>query len=223
MTRYSSTRVFFLLLGLVCLIASASIWPREYNSFYVSTRHPLDWVVAPTTVVLTKPSSVEGHYLLLQSCDQSMASISVSLAAQSDRERIAKSCADLTNSILRDGPSLSLAYLVRAQALFILDRNIAGFEALLASEQTGGAISWMATRRFDLAMARFEEAGQTFRTMMARDLARVMMSRGAGVSRVARLYDKSNSEALRQFIIETIETLPNERQHRFVTAVRQAS
>lgn len=210
-------------LGLTCLIASISVWQREYNFFLVSTRQPLDWVLAPSKVELKPPFSVEGHYITLQSCDRTMASISVRLASQNDRARIAQSCADLSDGILNESPSLSLAYLVRAQARLTLEETASGFGDLLASEQTGGAISWMATRRFDLAMARFGEAEQKSKDMMARDLATVMMSGRSGIGRVARLYVGSDYEILRQFVVETVNTLSNETQRRFIAVVRKVS
>lgn len=215
-------RVAFSLLSLACLSGAIALWPKEYSSFLLSTQDPLDWTLAPARVELAPPASIEGHYLTLEACDQVMASVQMGLAPRSNREVIATRCLLVSDAILAQSPSVSFAHMVRAQALFTLQDTSAALAALRAAEQTGGALTWMASRRFEMFLPRFATADLDTREMAARDIARLMEGDEASVRRVARGYARSDDEEFRQFVVDAVDELSEDAQRRFVSAVRRA-
>ena len=215
-------RVAFSLLSLACLSGAIALWPKEYSSFLLSTQDPLDWTLAPDRVELPSPASIEGHYLTLEACDQVMASVQMGLAPRANREAIAARCLRMSDAILTQSPSVSFAHMVRAQSLFYLEDTPTALAALGAAEQTGGALTWMASRRFEMFLPRFAEADADARDMAARDITRLMEGDEASVRRVARGYSRSDDAAFRQFVVDAVDALSEEAQRRFVSAVRRA-
>lgn len=180
------------------------------NSFYTSGDPGLS----------SPPRSVEGQYAALLTCDRALLTGGRRFMPPERRELVASQCLALADSVLAQAPSLSVAHLVRALAANELGNSPIALEALLAAEATGGDLTWMTERRFIATLPHLEALSPDQQARFARDIQRLAQS-WTGVRMLARQYDRRPE--LRDTIITTVDTLPEDIQRRFLSAVRRAS
>lgn len=123
----------------------------------------------PAQITLHLPRTVESRYRLLARCDAVMSDGFQTLQPPETRAAVGAACQSVADHILRDAPSLSLAHLVRAQAL--AEQGQDPQDSLLAAHKTGGALLWMAARRLRLALD--IEARAAVSEMIAADITRL--------------------------------------------------
>ena len=212
-------RMIICALAACCFCAALFAWPKEYGAFTLQTKATRDWYLASSLSQIDPSLSVEGQYTQLQTCDRVMADLLASLMPQAQREAVAQRCLDLAEATLKTAPSLSLAHLVRAQALLRFGQSIDGADALVASEKLGGKLTWMAARRIDMFLTAYENLSLEQRQSFGRDVARLLASTPADARLLAERYNRAGEA--REFIVGTIESLPMAQQKLFIRALRQ--
>ncbi len=214
----------------MCLGIAVLQLPREAATFVRNQQEGLapfvDVVVELSSgetpdILPDVPPSIEGKYLAMDSCEESLA-VNMAAAMLTDAyNATAQACLDQADAILSQSPSFAIAHLVRATALDALDGDRADVRAaVLASAATAPGSAWMALDRLRIMIPEFEAADPDLRGVMAQD---VMMAALAadGAPVLAELYVRHPE--IRTFVTEVVETLEPRVQRRFITAVRGAA
>jgi hypothetical protein len=140
-------------------------WHAQRQAAISDTALRLD----PAQILGHLPRTVESRYRLLSRCDAVMSDRFHPLQPPQTRAAVGAACQSLAEYILRDAPSLSLAHLVRAQAL--AEQGQDPHDSLMAAHETGGALLWMAARRLRLAFDSVARAALS--EMIGADIAKL--------------------------------------------------
>lgn len=120
----------------------------------------------------------------LKSCDAALAEPFSSLQPTDQRQVIATHCLNLSQKILNETPTLSLAYYVAALSSYHLGDTAAGRKHMLNSQKFGPYEGWLAERRF-MFIAHQHCAG--FAELALSDI-RTMLTTQSGAEILARFF-----------------------------------
>lgn len=219
-TGASWLRQAFMALTLLCLGGTMWVILPEYRVFVRAQKPPSTWYLQSATLRLGPLHSLEAHYDALVGCDRVLADLTRRLMPASFQNRVRTVCIDTADTVLAAAPSMSLAYLVRTQAMVHAGQPRAAIDALVLAERTGPSLTWMAARRIELALAIFAHLDPPARAALRRDIGR-MFDTHADARRLAWRYRAAPTQAARSFIVDTVEGLPERAQGRFITALRR--
>lgn len=165
--------------------------------------------------------SLRARRIILDTCDRGLRGPYGAFQPSDVLGGLARSCAEAAATVLRSSPTDSVAYLVAAEAS-LRQQDQPGFVgALTLAQRTAPSEGWLAERRLDLIGSR-PGAGlddPALRAIAEADL-RMLFQSDAHLAFLARL--RTTRPALRALVVAIAETLPNDRQRRFLQAVRAA-
>lgn len=216
-------RVLIFAVSIVAFGASLLFILPEFRVFLRAQQSPLDHFIFPDDRLSSAPWSVEGVYLALQTCDAALTSGNAQFMPQEARSALAERCLDLVQDVLDEAPSVSAAHMVAAVSHLELRHWDAAILAALASELTGGDITWMAERRLQVhAIVLGEEEARLLHTdvrdAFEREVVRLAQNQ-TGVQQLSQVYRQHAD--LRDVIVDVIETLPEAQQGQFVATIRR--
>lgn len=210
---------WFLFLAAAGLFAlSVTVGGRELSAIRFSRLPLADRFDKISNSEIPEAYSLRSERIVLNACRRAITATFAKLQPTVLRNRVSRNCAELSGRIGRAEPSASYAHYVRSLALFE-QRDIAGFNlAFSLSWKTGPNEGWIAKRRFTLGERGLDMLDTPASVMHARDVA-LLVSSQRGLPLVAKSY--VGEPASRDRLTAIVETLPEQVQRRFLSAVRK--
>ncbi len=164
------------------------------------------------------PATLRANQILFLSCDDALRSRLAILQPEPTRRKIAAYCADVAEEFLARTPGSSLGHFTAAVAAWINRQDESMNAHLLASQRNGRFESWLAMRRFKLALAADEALSPQGEAALEGDILALLQS-PAGRNFLAAYYVRQ--PAMRERIGRAAETLSEEIQASFLGLVRK--
>ena len=163
--------------------------------------------------------SAYGEERILDACMYGMTGLIARASAPEYNAEYAKQCIAIADSVLKQDPTSSFAFAVRAHAKAVAGDFDGMNQDLVTSWQTGKNEQWIATNRNATAQAFSAKLNDAATKINDQDLAILVVSY-TGIQSIARQY-RDNPD-FRDRIARIVSTLPELDQRRFVNSVRLA-
>lgn len=210
-------------LGLLAVCLLVLTWSQISPEMRAFVR---DQTTGPSTVVNLPadlgelPRSAEGTYFALNACRDALSTPLTTLLERTDRAHLTENCAALSAAALEKSPSLAHAYVVQALSSKLAGDMTEAEASYRLSEVVSGDSIGLALTRTRMMLPALDRVAPDTRAVLARDVIRLTRS-WRGSTALADFYIREPQA--QPFIIETVTTLEDDVQRRFLSAVRRAN